>query len=217
MKKLVAVMLTVTLLCVAGYAVGNGGVGLDGEETRISLDYPIDIILPAISFTPEDEGEPDRSYIVGGKAMGIVAANRPVKQGFTVINQVAYDADYEAGETLAYLAGTELIGISKDGNEWGFVKPGATAKWGGRTVSVFYKGAQHTLTIYMDTGSLGQYQVTVRALNVRSGAGTTHSKLGELAQGTNVEVIAIEGNWAQIKYGSGTAGVSLKYIKKHNA
>ena len=51
------------------------------------------------------------------------------------------------------------------------------------------------------------------ALNVRSGAGTSYSKLGSLAKGSTVEIVETKNGWHKIKYGSGYGYVSAEYIK----
>lgn len=53
-------------------------------------------------------------------------------------------------------------------------------------------------------------------LNVRSGAGTNHSRIGGLAEGASVSIVANKNGWYQIKYGSGTGWVSSSYIKISN-
>lgn len=55
---------------------------------------------------------------------------------------------------------------------------------------------------------------TTANLNVRSGAGTTYSKLGLLSKGTAVTVTGESGNWYKINYGGKTAYVSKSYITK---
>jgi phage protein D len=60
-------------------------------------------------------------------------------------------------------------------------------------------------------GSL--YSVTAKTgLNVRSGPGTSYSKLGSLAYGTAVSVIGISNSWASISYNGSTAYVSAGYL-----
>lgn len=51
------------------------------------------------------------------------------------------------------------------------------------------------------------------ALNVRSGAGTSYSKLGSLAKGSTVEIVETKNGWHKIKYGNGYGYVSAEYIK----
>lgn len=55
--------------------------------------------------------------------------------------------------------------------------------------------------------------VTASALNVRSGYGTSYSKIGLLSKGAKVEIIESKNGWHKIKYGSGYGYVSGEYIK----
>lgn len=60
-----------------------------------------------------------------------------------------------------------------------------------------------------------RYKVTPTiGLNVRSGPGTSYSKLGALAYGTIVEVSAIENGWASISYGGKSAYVCADYLEQ---
>ena len=57
------------------------------------------------------------------------------------------------------------------------------------------------------------YVVTASNLNVRTGPGTSYSKLGMLKRGTEIEGIEVEGSvWVQVNYGGKTAYVSGKYL-----
>ncbi|MCL2588641.1 MAG: contractile injection system protein, VgrG/Pvc8 family [Oscillospiraceae bacterium] len=59
------------------------------------------------------------------------------------------------------------------------------------------------------------YRVTAQSgLNVRSGPGTNHSRIGGLAPRTEVEVQSISNGWATITHGDGTAFVSARYIEQ---
>ena len=61
---------------------------------------------------------------------------------------------------------------------------------------------------------LGQYKVIVSSnssLNVRSGAGQGHSKIGSLKRGDIVYVEALSGNWGRINYNGKTGWICLDY------
>jgi phage protein D len=59
------------------------------------------------------------------------------------------------------------------------------------------------------------YKVTAQSgLNVRSGPGTNHGKVGSLAYGTQVNVLSVSNGWARIKYNSKDAYISEKYVAK---
>ena len=54
--------------------------------------------------------------------------------------------------------------------------------------------------------------VTATSLNVRSGYGTSYSKIGSLLKGTKVEVVESKNGWYKIKYKAGYGYVSGEYI-----
>ncbi|MDR1158362.1 MAG: SH3 domain-containing protein [Oscillospiraceae bacterium] len=57
------------------------------------------------------------------------------------------------------------------------------------------------------------YKVTAQSgLNVRSGPGTSHAKVGALAYGAQIAVAAISNGWATITYSGKTAYVSAGYL-----
>lgn len=55
--------------------------------------------------------------------------------------------------------------------------------------------------------------VTANSLNVRSGAGTSYSKVGALSKNAKVEITQTSGSWYKIKSGSIVGWVSSEYIK----
>ena len=62
--------------------------------------------------------------------------------------------------------------------------------------------------------NVSKYKVTAKSgLNVRSGPGTSHGKLGALTFGTEIEVYSISGGWASVKYSGKDAFVSADYIQ----
>lgn len=78
------------------------------------------------------------------------------------------------------------------------------------------------VTFSSDTGSSSDGQVypaTIRLsnassnVNVRSGPGTNYSKLGTLAHGASVNVVASNGDWYKIEYGTGYGYVLKSYVR----
>ncbi|MGN1248650.1 MAG: SH3 domain-containing protein, partial [Candidatus Spyradocola sp.] len=67
-------------------------------------------------------------------------------------------------------------------------------------------------------GSSTTYPGTIRlsntasTVNVRAGAGTNTSKLGTLAHGASVKVVASNGDWYKIEYGTGYGYVLKSYV-----
>lgn len=53
--------------------------------------------------------------------------------------------------------------------------------------------------------------VTASSLNVRSGAGTSYSVIGSLANGKSASVVGTSNGWYKIKYGSGYGYISSSY------
>ena len=60
--------------------------------------------------------------------------------------------------------------------------------------------------------SLGTATVTTEVLNVRSGAGTSYSKIGELRRGTKVTLLEKKGSWYKVKTSSITGWVTGDYL-----
>ncbi|AOV08757.1 N-acetylmuramoyl-L-alanine amidase [Sporosarcina ureilytica] len=59
-------------------------------------------------------------------------------------------------------------------------------------------------------------KVTVSSLNVRSGTGTSHPVIDTLTRGQKVEVAALNGYWATIKFNGKTGYVHKSYLKLLN-
>lgn len=53
--------------------------------------------------------------------------------------------------------------------------------------------------------------ISASSLNVRSGAGTSYSVIGNLKKGNSASVVASTNGWYKIKYGSGYGYISSKY------
>lgn len=63
-----------------------------------------------------------------------------------------------------------------------------------------------------DKNVTGSAIVKASKLNVRQGAGLGYPVIGQLAKGDAVTVAAIDGSWAEIRYGTGTGFVSIAYL-----
>ncbi len=55
--------------------------------------------------------------------------------------------------------------------------------------------------------------VNTSSLNVRSGYGSSYSKIGTLTKGTKVEIVESKNGWYKIKYKTGYGYISAEYIK----
>ena len=60
---------------------------------------------------------------------------------------------------------------------------------------------------------IGKATVTASSLNVRSGPGTNYKRIGSLPRNRQVELLAKQGAWYKIKYGSGVGYVHGNYLK----
>lgn len=58
--------------------------------------------------------------------------------------------------------------------------------------------------------------VTANSLNIRASESDSSTIIGQLAKGTTVEVISINGWWAKIKYGNQTGYIHKTYLKLKN-
>lgn len=68
------------------------------------------------------------------------------------------------------------------------------------------------------TGSTGEFKTvtlehSLQMLNVRAGAGTNYSLVGQVPHGAQVEVLSTSGEWSQIRYGSVQGYVMSTYLK----
>ena len=88
-----------------------------------------------------------------------------------------------------------------------FVKKGSGGSSGGSSSGGSSSGGSTSTAGYVSgTGGAG--------VNVRSGAGTGHSRIGGLAEGASVTIVGQSHGWYKIKYGSGTGWVSSQFVKK---
>ena len=78
-----------------------------------------------------------------------------------------------------------------------------------------YVSASYLTKQSSSTSSVGTKNVIARVLNVRSGAGTSYSIVGQLNRNTQVEVIETvsNGSWSKISFGTGYAYVSSTYLQ----
>lgn len=60
---------------------------------------------------------------------------------------------------------------------------------------------------------ISQGKVTADVLNVRSGPGTTHPVIGQLAMNSQVSIYGINGDWVTINFNNTTGYVHKRYIK----
>lgn len=66
--------------------------------------------------------------------------------------------------------------------------------------------------MYVQSVDNGQLSVQCGTLNVRSGAGTSYSKIGALYRGTYVKPLETQGNWYKIGYDGGYGWICADYV-----
>ena len=96
----------------------------------------------------------------------------------------------------------------KYGSGTGWVSSQFVKKGSGGSSSGGSSGGGSTSTAGYISGTGGA------GVNVRSGAGTGHSRIGGLAEGASVTIVGQSNGWYKIKYGSGTGWVSSQFVKK---
>ena len=157
----------------------------------------------------------------------------------TVLQKPAYLPTVSVkNEKKAVAEGTILVNSLKvrSGKGTSYASLGSLKK--GQTVSILEKGKEwHKISYnnktayifanYVDVRDLENQTsedsntstktkagtVTATGLKVRTGAGTSHSVLGQLKKGTTVTIVEEGRRWHRIKYGSGYGYVSADYIK----
>ena len=144
---------------------------------------------------------------------------------YTVIVCAASD-DVQVLATTAYVQATANVNV-RSGPGTGYSKLGELAK--GQTVEklgvsgnwtkISYNGkTAYVSTQYLkdvlpaETASASYVQATAN-VNVRSGPGTSYSKLGQLTKGQTVQKLGTSGSWTKISYNGKTAYVSSQYLK----
>lgn len=101
---------------------------------------------------------------------------------------------YAKAGTLSYGATVEVESIT---NGWAKLTDGN------------YVSAQYLRAVSTGSSSTTTMYVTCRTLNVRSGAGTSYSKVGTLSRNAAVEVESVSGGWAKLTNGT---YVAYKYL-----
>ncbi|WP_419741659.1 SH3 domain-containing protein [Paraclostridium dentum] len=163
----------------------NGGYGY------VSGDY---IKVDGSTTPPTNPGETVKNTGV------VTATSLNVRSG--------YGSSYSKIGTLSNGAKVEIV-ESKDGwhkikynGGYGYVS-GDYIKVDGSTAPPTNPGE-----IVKNTGV-----VTATSLNVRSGYGSSYSKIGTLSNGAKVEIVESKNGWYKIKYNGGYGYVSGDYIK----
>lgn len=106
--------------------------------------------------------------------------------------------------------GTSVMILEDCGNGWYKVSGGGCT---GYVSAEWVKVSGNNDSGSSNAKPIGTGTVNTACLNVRSGAGTSHSRVGYLYSGNSVSILKDCGNgWYEISYGSGSAHVSAEYI-----
>ena len=138
---------------------------------------------------------------------------RSAKQGTVTVDdlKIRSGAGVNYGALGSFKKG-QTVEIVEEGSEWHKIRYNN----GYAYVSAAYVDLQSipdTSTNSSTTSSVQKGTVTTDNLKVRSGAGTSHSILGTLDQGTTVEIVDVGTSWHRIKFGTGYGYVSADYIE----
>ncbi|MGL5313194.1 MAG: SH3 domain-containing protein, partial [Peptostreptococcaceae bacterium] len=161
----------------------------------VSADY-IDIDQTTIPpITPDDK--PNEEVISTGV---VTASSLNVRSG--------YGTSYSKIGSLSKGAKVEIV-ESKSG--WYKIKYNN----GYGYVSAEYINTDSSSNSESDSGTtvIKTGVVTASSLNVRSGYGTSYSKIGSLSKGAKVEIVESKSGWYKIKYNNGYGCVSSEYIQ----
>ena len=186
--------------------------GIYQGELKVKFRTNVEMVDPkGISFEKD-------TYTIG--------VNEVLEPSYNTIVDVYYDIGDDV--ELAVTASTELNVIDVDGNKITGLKEGtayvvATYEYcpDGTNVDATYTDtAKIVVSGVYEAGGTSSYVVTTSSsnLNVRSGPGTSYSKLTSLAKGTVVEVLSITDGWAKIQLDNYTnAYVSASYLTKQSS
>lgn len=75
------------------------------------------------------------------------------------------------------------------------------------------RGLNPDYRVKYEMQSIGERVVTADSLNVRSGPGTSYSRLGYLTKGTKIDIYHIEGDWVVINYQGSVGYVHKDYLE----
>lgn len=136
-----------------------------------------------------------------------------VKTGSDTLNVRTLPSAGSNSNIITSLNHNEVVEVHSETNGWLLVTVNGIPGY----INASYTEKVDTSTPGGDVGTgklIGK--VTTASLNVRSGAGDTHSKIGELKLGQKIEVKALNGYWATIDFNGKTGYVHKTYLKLLN-
>ncbi len=106
-------------------------------------------------------------------------------------------------------SGTTTASLGTSGN---WIKVNVNGKTGYVYSKYLTSGSTSSTPSNSGTQSVSKtVYISASSLNVRSGAGTSYSVIGNLKKGNSASVVASTNGWYKIKYGSGYGYISSKY------
>ncbi len=178
--------------------MGSGKVTVHGKQVRPGESYPPQPTKPTEPTKPiagvvigggnqqEDEDEPEQSPS-NTLRYAVICRTLNVRSG----------PGTEYSKLGALSRGTLLDGELLSNGWVKFSYNGQTAYVSG---------------MYVQSVDNGQLSVQCGTLNVRSGAGTSYSKIGALYRGTYVKPLETQGNWYKIGYDGGYGWICADYV-----
>lgn len=148
-------------------------------------------------------------------------------EGWTTVSSSSLDADRTADGSVTINGGGYALTYGNLGT--------ATEKWHGGAVrkNLTSPTEQFEIKVKMQHNSKGdvkgtgagtsapsgngsQYKITADpSLRIRSGRGTSFSKVGSIPKGKIVTVTEISNNWGKVTYGGATGYISMQYTQKY--
>ncbi len=177
---------------VSSIASGWATISYNGRTAYVSASH--------LSETSSSSGSNSSGSTSSSSTYYVTASSLNVRSGAGTSHSV-----------IGSLSQNQSVSVSSIANGW------ATISYNGRTayVSTSYLSQTSSSSGSNGSGSASSsstYYVTASSLNVRSGAGTTHSVIGSLSQNQSVSVSSIANGWATISYNGRTAYVSASYL-----
>ena len=159
----------------------------------------------------------NKKYIIASAMMASVALplmNASHVDAATDMRTVtASSLNFRSGPSTSY----SIIGSLQKGQQVEYIsESGSWAKVKYNGVTGYVHGdylTKSTSTGISTSQGTTQYVNSTSGLNVRSGAGTTYSKLGTLEYKEKVTVLSTSNGWAKINYNGQTGYVSSSYLQ----
>lgn len=172
-----------------GSSKGWTKVSVNGKTGYVASDY----------LTQSSQKQKKAAASSSAKTVKITASSLNVRSGAGTNSSVIGGLSKGTTVTVTGTSGTWYK--IKYGSGYGYINSKYTTA-ATSSVSASEKGASSSSTKYC----------TASSLNIRSGAGTSYSVVGNLTKGRAVTVVSTSNGWSKIKNGNGYGYVSAKYL-----